>query len=241
MFHQFWQDLHSVMERDPAARNRLEVLLVSPGIHAILIHRISHTLWNVGLKLIARILAWFARLLTGIEIHPGAVIGKRLFIDHGFGVVIGETAIIGDDVTLYHDVTLGGTAPKRGQQKRHPTIGNGVVVGSGAQILGPITIGNYARIGSNAVVVGDVEEDMTVVGVPARPVQPKADETLEQKEEHHNKFEAYATPHDAEEYPNVNALHCIHTQLQELTERVKTLEAEHQGEEKMAERWKHDE
>lgn len=239
MIDQFWQDLNSILERDPAARNRFEVLLVSPGIHAMLIHRVSHALWNVGLKLFARILAWVARLFTAIEIHPGAVIGKRLFIDHGFGVVIGETSIIGDDVTLYHGVTLGGTSPKRGQQKRHPTIGNGVVVGSGAQILGPITIGNYARIGSNAVVVGDVDEDMTVVGVPARPVKLKTSDVPEQKVEH-NKFEAYATPDDAEEYPNVNALHCIHTQLKELTERIHALETDRLGEEKMAERWNHD-
>ena len=243
MIKQFWNDLHSIMERDPAARNRLEVLFVSPGVHAVLIHRVSHFLWNHGLKLLARILAWFGRLLTAIEIHPGARIGRRFFIDHGFGVVIGETSEIGDDVTLYHDVTLGGTAPKRGQQKRHPTLEDGVVVGSGAQLLGPITIGSYARVGSNAVVVSDVEAEMTVVGVPARPVSAKTEQTTQEapevdKAEH--KFEAYATPDDTHEYPNINALECMYEQLQELSERVKSLEGSRSGEAKMAERWEHD-
>ena len=234
MVQRFWNDLHSILERDPAARNRLEVLLVSPGVHAVLLHRVSHFLWRNGLKLVARILAWLARLLTGIEIHPGARIGRRFFIDHGFGVVIGETSEIGNDVTLYHDVTLGGTAPKRGQQKRHPTLEDGVVVGSGAQILGPVTIGSYARVGSNAVVVSDVDADTTVVGVPARQV-PAKEEAVQEKPEH--KFEAYATPQDNQEFPNITDIDTVQQQLQQLTQRVEKLEGSRSGEEKMAERW----
>ncbi|HEY6096110.1 MAG TPA: serine O-acetyltransferase [Gallionellaceae bacterium] len=166
MFRAIKEDVMSVFERDPAARSVLEVLTCYPGIHARTVHRVSHWLWQVGLKWPARFLSHMARGLTGIEIHPGATIGRRFFIDHGMGVVIGETAEIGDDVTLYHGVTLGGTSWKEG--KRHPTLGHGVVVGAGAKILGPIEIGEGAKIGSNAVVVKDVPAGATAVGIPAR-------------------------------------------------------------------------
>jgi serine O-acetyltransferase len=172
------EDIQSVFERDPAARSTLEVLLCYPGLHAVWGHRISHWLWKHRLKLLARWVSQLMRGLTGIEIHPGAKIGKRLFIDHGMGVVIGETAEIGDDVTLYHGVTLGGTSLNKG--KRHPTLGNQVVVGAGAKILGAITIGEKSRIGANAVVVKDVPPNSVVVGVPGQIVlrsQPRINGT----------------------------------------------------------------
>ncbi len=166
MFRGIREDIDSVFARDPAARNIFEVLTCYPGFHARLFHRLAHCLWHWKLKWMARFTSHVARFLTGIEIHPGATIGRRFFIDHGMGVVIGETAEIGDDVTLYHGVTLGGTSWKEG--KRHPTLGNGVVVGAGAKILGPLHIGDGAKIGSNAVVVKDVPAGATAVGIPAR-------------------------------------------------------------------------
>ncbi|MBP7548570.1 MAG: serine O-acetyltransferase [Corallincola sp.] len=169
MFERIREDVRSVFDRDPAARTTIEVLLTYPGLHAIWFHRISHGLWTRGLRFPARWLSTLARWLTGIEIHPGARIGRRFFIDHGMGVVIGETAEIGDDVTLYHGVTLGGTSWNPG--KRHPTLANGVVVGAGAKVLGPITMHEGARVGSNAVVVKDVPAGATVVGIPGRVVQ----------------------------------------------------------------------
>ncbi len=170
MFNKIKEDINSVFARDPAARSAFEVVTCYPGFHARLAHRVTHRLWQWNLTWLARFLARFvsqiSRLFTGIEIHPGAKIGRRFFIDHGMGVVIGETAEIGDDVTLYHGVTLGGTSWREG--KRHPTLGNGVVVGAGAKILGPITVGDNAKIGSNAVVVKDVPAGATAVGIPAR-------------------------------------------------------------------------
>lgn len=166
MFKSIREDISSVFDRDPAARNTFEVLTCYPGLHARILHRMSNALWRANLKWMARFLSHIARWLTGIEIHPGATIGRRFFIDHGMGVVIGETAEIGDDVTMYHGVTLGGTSWKEG--KRHPTLGNGVVVGAGAKILGPIHIGDNAKIGSNAVVVKDVPAGATAAGIPAR-------------------------------------------------------------------------
>ena len=168
MLERIREDVGCVFERDPAARHALEVVTCYPGVHAVLIHRVSHRLWRVGLKWAARLLSHLGRFLTGIEIHPGATIGRRFFIDHGMGVVIGETAEIGDDCTLYHGVTLGGTTWEKG--KRHPTLENGVVIGAGAKVLGPITVGTNARIGSNAVVVRDVPAGATVVGIPGRVV-----------------------------------------------------------------------
>jgi serine O-acetyltransferase len=166
MFGAIKEDIGSVFDRDPAARNMFEVVTCYPGLHARIVHRMAHGLWHANLKWLARFLSHIGRWLTGIEIHPGATIGRRFFIDHGMGVVIGETAEIGDDVTLYHGVTLGGTSWKEG--KRHPTLGNGVVVGAGAKILGPIHIGDGAKIGSNAVVVKDVPAGATAAGIPAR-------------------------------------------------------------------------
>ena len=168
MFTRVREDIHSVFERDPAARSTLEVLLCYPGLHAIWRHRVTHWLWKKGLKLLARWLSQLNRTLTGIEIHPGARIGRRVFIDHGMGVVIGETAEVGDDVTLYHGVTLGGVSTQKG--KRHPTIQHGVVIGAGAKVLGAITVGASSRIGANAVVVNNVPEDSVVVGVPGKIV-----------------------------------------------------------------------
>jgi len=163
--------LTSIKNRDPAAHSRLEILLCYPGVHAVLGHRINHFLYKVGFKLLARLGSQFIRFLTGIEIHPGATIGRRLLIDHGMGVIIGETAIIGDDVTIYQGVTLGGTGKDEG--KRHPTIGNDVMIASGAKILGPFTIGDHSKIGSGSVVLKEVPPYSTVVGVPGRVVKQK--------------------------------------------------------------------
>jgi len=165
------EDVHCVFERDPAARTRLEVLTTYPGVHAIILHRVAHGLWRRGLRYAARLLSFVTRLVTHIDIHPGATIGRRFFIDHGCGVVIGETAEIGDDVTLYHGVTLGGTSWNPG--KRHPTLHDGVVVGAGAKILGPIRVGSRARVGANSVVIEDVPAEATVVGIPGRVVIPR--------------------------------------------------------------------
>lgn len=162
----FLDEIRSIQERDPAAKNVLEVLLLYPGLHALVIYRISHKLWELKLPIIPRWLSQAGRFWTGIEIHPGAVIGKKMFIDHGMGVVVGETAIIGDNVLLYQGVTLGGTGKETG--KRHPTIGSNVVVGTGAKILGNITIGEGSYIGANAVVIKDVPSNSTVVGIPGR-------------------------------------------------------------------------
>ncbi|MDD4881062.1 MAG: serine O-acetyltransferase [Gallionellaceae bacterium] len=162
------EDIDCVFQRDPAARSRLEVITTYPGVHAILMQRIAHRLWRAGLRYLARLLSWLARLVTNIDIHPGATIGRRFFIDHGAGVVIGETAEIGNDCTLYHGVTLGGTTWNKG--KRHPTLGDGVVVGAGAKVLGAITLGDRVRVGANSVVVKDVAANRTVVGIPGRVV-----------------------------------------------------------------------
>jgi len=170
------EDINSVFERDPAARTTFEVLLNYPGLHAIWVHRLSHRLWLANWKLLARTISTFSRWLTGVEIHPGAILGRRFFIDHGMGVVIGETAEIGDDVTLYHGVTLGGTSWNAG--KRHPTLANNVVIGAGAQVLGPITIGKGGKVGSNSVVVRDLPENATAVGIPARIVNSKDSHSL---------------------------------------------------------------
>jgi len=163
------QDVACVRARDPAARFGLEILLTYPGVHAVMWHRLSHWLWRRGIKFPARLTSWLARALTNVDIHPGATIGQRFFIDHGAGVVIGETAVVGNDVTMYHGVTLGGTSWSPG--KRHPTIEDGVLMGAGAKILGPITVGARARIGANSVVIDDVPPGMTVIGIPGRVVQ----------------------------------------------------------------------
>ena len=172
MFRRLREDVSSVFHRDPAARNTFEVLTNYPGLHALLLHRVAHRLWGAGLKWLARTLSTLTRWFTGIEIHPGATIGRRFFIDHGMGVVIGETTVIGDDVTLYQGVTLGGTSWSKG--KRHPTIGDGVVVGAGAKILGPFEVGAGAKVGSNSVVTKAVPAGATVVGIPGRVIDRKS-------------------------------------------------------------------
>ncbi len=177
VFQQLREDIASVFERDPAARTTFEVLTCYPGLHAIVLYRLAHALWLSDLKWLGRLVSHITRWLTGIEIHPGASIGRRVFIDHGMGVVIGETAEIGDDCTLYHGVTLGGTSWTGG--KRHPTLRAGVVIGAGAKVLGPIVVGAGARIGSNAVVVKDVPAGATAVGIPARIIEGTAAQARE--------------------------------------------------------------
>ena len=192
MFSRIREDIHCVFERDPAARSVWEVLTCYPGFHALQLHRISHTFWRWGLRWLARYTSHVTRFLTGIEIHPGATIGRRVFIDHGMGVVIGETAEVGDDCTLYHGVTLGGVSWDKG--KRHPTLGRGVVVGAGAQILGPFVVGDGAKIGSNSVVVKAVPAGATVVGIPARLVEAGA-----HAEAARTAFDAYAVSADLDD------------------------------------------
>jgi serine O-acetyltransferase len=171
MFNSLFDQVDSIIVRDPAARNRLEVITCYPGLHAVWIHRASHGLWNLGLKWIARLLSMLARFITGIEIHPGAKIGRRVFLDHGLGIVIGETTEIGDDCTIYQGVTLGGTSLYKGV-KRHPTLGKGVVISAGAKVLGGFTVGDGARVGSNAVVLKEIPAGATAVGIPARILHP---------------------------------------------------------------------
>jgi len=193
MFARLREDIASVFDRDPAARNTWEVLTCYPGLHALLIHRLAHGLWRAELRWLGRFVSHLGRFLTGIEIHPGAIIGRRVFIDHGMGVVIGETAEIAEDCTLYHGVTLGGTSWNKG--KRHPTLERGVVIGAGAKVLGPITIGEGARIGSNAVVVKDVPPGATATGIPARILLSEADKSREEKAAKLG-FSAYAVTRD---------------------------------------------
>ncbi len=171
LFAQWRDDIRCVFARDPAANNVIEILFTYAGVQALLWHRLNHKLWKSGWKFSARILAGLSRMLTNVDIHPGATIGQRLFIDHGLGVVIGETAIIGDDVTLYHGVTLGGTTWNK--EKRHPTLGNKVLVGAGAKILGNITLANNVQVGANSVVVKDVPPCCTVIGIPGKIIQRK--------------------------------------------------------------------
>ncbi len=218
MFSRIKEDISCVFDRDPAARNTFEVLTTYPGVHAIIMHRFSHALSKKGFKWLARVLSNVARLFTGIEIHPGAVIGRRFFIDHGMGIVIGETAEIGDDCSLYHGVTLGGTSWNPG--KRHPTLGNNVVVGAGAKILGPIMINDGARIGSNAVVVKEVPADTTVVGVPAREVM-KSNITQENREKIAEKmgFDAYGATQDMTD-PVANTVNRMLDHIHKMDERM---------------------
>ena len=195
MFSRIKEEIAVVFERDPAARSTWEVVTCYPGFHALLVHRLAHRLWGAGFTWLARFVSHLGRGFTGIEIHPGARIGRRFFIDHGMGVVIGETSEIGDDCTLYHGVTLGGTSWNKG--KRHPTLGKGVVVGAGAKILGPIEIGEGAKVGSNAVVVKPVPAGATAIGIPARIVE---------SHEVQGRFAAYAVSRDASD-PIAQAIH----------------------------------
>jgi serine O-acetyltransferase len=205
MFQRLREDISVVFDRDPAARSTWEVLTLYPGVHALLLHRAAHRLWGWGLKWTARWVSFFSRWVTGIEIHPGARIGRRVFIDHGMGVVIGETAEVGDDCTLYHGVTLGGTSWHKG--KRHPSLGRGVVVGAGAKILGPITVADGAKVGSNAVVVKDVPENATAVGIPAR-ILDAAQSRERERQAQKIGFSAYAISEDMND-PLVKAVHAL--------------------------------
>jgi serine O-acetyltransferase len=219
MFKQLREDIQAVFERDPAARHTLEVLLTYPGIHALILHRLAHQLWQHDIKGGARMLATMSRFFTGIEIHPAAHIGRRFFIDHGMGVVIGETVEIGDDVTLYQGVTLGGTSLEVG--KRHPTLENGVVVGAGAKVLGPFTVGQGAKIGSNAVVTKPVPAGVTAVGNPARHIsKDKETPSLARHElAHAIGFQAYATSPDLPD-PVAQAIQLLLDHMQATDRRI---------------------
>ena len=205
------EDVRSVFARDPAARNVFEILTCYSGVQAVIFYRLTHFLWRYKLRWIARFISTLARWITGIEIHPGAVIGRRFFIDHGMGVVIGETAIIGDDCMLYHGVTLGGTTWDK--VKRHPTLKNGVVIGAGAKILGPITLGNNVRVGSNSVVVRSINDNETVVGIPGRIVKKKA--------ENDDSFDSYAA--NASGLSNAPTLPAVNSLIDRLAEMEKKL------------------
>ena len=231
MLKQLKEDIQAVFSRDPAARNTFEVLTTYPGIHALIMHSVAHELWENECKTSARILSSFSRFATGIEIHPGAKIGRRFFIDHGMGVVIGETAEIGDDVTLYHGVTLGGTTWNKG--KRHPTLADGVVVGAGAKILGPFIVGKNAKVGSNAVVTKAVPEGATAVGNPARfiskdkeQVQSTEQETKcpEQTESiiENTDFQAYAATQDQSD-PMLEGMRVLLDRLEQNEKRMNHL------------------
>ncbi|MFZ3209066.1 MAG: serine O-acetyltransferase [Geobacteraceae bacterium] len=215
MFSRLKQDIKAVIDRDPAARSVPEIIFCYPGLHAICLHRFAHCLWKREFFFIARLISHFGRFLTGIEIHPGATIGKGLFIDHGMGVVIGETAEIGDNVTIYHDVTLGGVSWDK--VKRHPTIGDNVVIGSGAKILGPFTIGKGSKVGSNSVVVREVPPNSTVVGIPGRVVM--APETPSGK---------MALEHGKLPDPEAKAISCLFDQIRELERKLNELTTEHE-------------
>ncbi len=224
MLKQLKEDIQAVFARDPAARNTLEVLTTYPGIHALIMHRMAHELWKKDCKGTARALSSFSRFATGIEIHPGAKIGKRFFIDHGMGVVIGETAEIGDDVTLYHGVTLGGTTWNKG--KRHPTLEDGVVVGAGAKILGPFTVGKNAKIGSNAVVTKEVPPNTTAVGHAARFItkEQKSDDVEARRRDYAQSigFQPYAATEDQSD-PILEGMRVLLDRIQHNEKRMNTL------------------
>ena len=222
MFKHIREDVMCVFERDPAARNVFEILTTYPGVHALLAHRLSHRLWGMGLKWLARFISAVARWFTGIEIHPGATLGRRFFIDHGMGVVIGETADVGDDCTLYHSVTLGGTSWNKG--KRHPTLEDGVVVGAGAKVLGPITLGAGCRVGSNAVVIKDVPPGVTVVGVPGRAVGKPASEVDAKRQVIARKigFDAYGLTRETSD-PVAHAINCMLDHIHAMDARMDAL------------------
>lgn len=226
MFNAIREDIQSIFDRDPAARSTLEILTCYPGVHAMLFHRLAHRLWQWHLYWLARFVSHISRFLTGIEIHPGATIGRRFFIDHGMGVVIGETAVIEDDVTMYHGVTLGGTSWNKG--RRHPTLASGVVIGAGAKVLGPITVGAGARVGSDAVVVKDVPAGATAVGNPARIIENDKPDTAAQPVPGKTGFTAYAINRNADD-PYAKALHALLEHAAETDQRLehllKTLEA----------------
>ena len=223
IFKNIQEDIRAFQERDPAAKGPLAIFFTYPGFHAVVWHRLAHWFWGHKLFFIARLVSNFARWVTLIEIHPGAEIGKRLVIDHGGGVVIGETAVIGNDVTIYHQVTLGGVAPsvdsdaQRGQ-KRHPTVEDSVIIGCGAAVLGPIVVGRESRVGANAVVTKDVPPGVTAVGNPAQVVLPKDKERAKA-------FQAYGTPTDGQD-PVMQTIENLRSQINVLMDRVNDLETE---------------
>ena len=220
MFQRLHEDIACILERDPAARSAWEVLTCYPGLHALVLHRRAAWCRAHGLHWLARFISQLARFFTGIEIHPGATMGRRVFIDHGMGVVIGETAEIGDDVYLYHQVTLGGTSSERG--KRHPTVGNGVIIGAGAKVLGNILIGDNARVGANAVVVQPVAAGVTVVGIPARPVE--RDPVQRRTAPPPASFVAYGTPCEETLDPLVRNVEALRAEMLALEARVSALQ-----------------
>ncbi|CDG83750.1 serine O-acetyltransferase [Janthinobacterium agaricidamnosum] len=219
MFHRLREDINSIIERDPAARNGWEVLTCYPGLQAIVMHRWSFWCWNHGLKWPGRFISYLARIVTGIEIHPGATIGRRVFIDHGFGVVIGETAVVGDDCTIYQGVTLGGTSLTSGS-KRHPTLERGVIVGAGAKVLGSFTVGEYAKVGSNAVLLKGVPHGATAVGNPAHIVQKDASHAREGSTAH--LFAAYGVTPNGDD-PLSKALQGLITHAVSQEQRIDTI------------------
>lgn len=227
MWIRLQEDIDTILKKDPAARGRLEVFLCYPGLHALIWHRLAHRSWNVGLTTLARFLSHLGRFFTGIEIHPGASIGRRVFIDHGMGVVIGETAEIHDDVTIYQGVTLGGTSLAKG--KRHPTLEKGVVVGAGAQVLGPFTVGEGAKIGSNAVVTKPVPAGATAVGNPARMIlkteERPAGEELTGAAKTKEEFSAYGVSKNGDD-PLIKAMHGLIDQAIAQQHRIEQLEAQ---------------
>ena len=223
MFNDIREDIASVFDRDPAARTTWEVITCYPGFHALRFHRLAHAFWKMNLRWLGRWVSNMGRWMTGIEIHPGATIGRRFFIDHGMGVVIGETAEIGDDVTLYHGVTLGGTSWNKG--KRHPTLRNGVVIGAGAKVLGPIVVGEGAKIGSNAVVVKDVPPGASAVGVPARIIVDEQDKSREEKAAKLG-FSAYAITAKAADDPLAKAVQGMLDHSMEQDHRLDLLQQE---------------
>ena len=216
IFARIGEDIRNIMEKDPAARSRAEVIFCYPGFHAVLFHCAARAAWDAGLKFPGRFISHIGRLLTGIEIHPAAKIGRRVFIDHGMGLVIGETAEIGNDVTLYHGVTLGGVSLK--QEKRHPTIGDCVVIGAGAQVLGPVTVGEKALIGANAVVMSDAPAGVTMVGIPARQVKAR------DRSGASDEFVAYGTPAGDLPDPVAKVLDGMMREIQTLRTRVDELD-----------------
>lgn len=218
VFKSLRDDIANVLRLDPAARSALEVALCYPGFHAVVFHRMAHWLWQRGWLVLARFLSTVARSVTGIEIHPGATIGRRLFIDHGVGVVVGETTEIGDDVTLYQGVTLGGTSLQRG--KRHPTLGDNVIIGAGAKVLGAFTVGRGARIGANAVVLSEVPAGVSVAGIPAKIIGERP------KPEAAAPFLPYGTPCDDTPDPIACQLSVLHGEVARLRARLAALEEE---------------
>ncbi len=236
MFKRLEEEIKIVFDRDPAVRSRLEVILCYPGFHAMLFYRVANWLWKREFFFLGRFISQLGRFISGIEIHPGATIGRRFFIDHGMGVVIGETATVGDDVTLYQGVTLGGVSPTDEEHGslRHPQLGNNIVVGAGAQLLGSISVGDHARIGSNAVVVRDVPEGAVMVGVPAHAIQHKPSSTEEEKEH----FDAYGTPvGDEDADPVLETIQSLTQQLETMQKRIDELEARDDDGADTAKRW----